>query len=136
MLSIKEILAVKPQFILVVHFSKGSIGEMVCEDRDLDKYLAELTIQHYSLLGGACLSFTIECLISYIDELVVIEGMDTNRENRLVYAKNITELSSIDGDNINIYQDDISDTLRDFLIDLIENQPIHDAPNNFIIEEC
>ena len=33
---------------------------------------------------------------------------------------------------IYIYQDVLSDAMRDFLIDLIESQPINDIPNNFI----
>ena len=134
MISINEILAVKPQFILVVDYSAGSIGEMVGENRDLNKYLAELTIQHYSLLDGACLAFSIECLISVIDELVVIEEMDTSRENHSVYANNIDGLQDINGLHTFIYFDDIDDALQVCLIDLIENQPIYDAPNNFIIE--
>lgn len=134
MLSIKQALQIKPVFILAVNYDAGSLGEMLGENRDLNKYLAELTIQHYSLLDDACLAFTIECLISVNDELVVIEEMNTSSENQSIYASNIAELTSINGNNINIYQDDMSDAMRDFLIDLIEKRPIYDAPNNFIIE--
>lgn len=134
MLTIKEILAVKPQFILAVNYDAGSIGEMVGEPRELNLYLAEMTIQHYSLLDDACLAFTVECLISVIDELVVIEQMNTSSDMQAVYAHNIAELTSIDGNSINIYQDGLSDAMQDFLIDLLENQPIYDAPNNFTIE--
>ena len=134
MLSINEILAVKPQFILAVDYNSGSIGEMVGEDRDLNLYLADMTIQYHSLVDNACLSFTTECLVSVNDNVVTIDEMNTSSDMQAVYARNIAELTSIDGNSINIYQDDLSDTMRDFLIDLIESQPIYDIPNNFIIE--
>ena len=37
-------------------------------------------------------------------------------------------------DNIYIYQDVLSDAMRDFLIDLIESQPIYDIPKDFILD--
>ena len=55
MLSIKEtvskkqILAVKPQFILAVDYASGSLGGMLGEDRDLNLYLADMTSQHTTL---------------------------------------------------------------------------------------
>ena len=136
MLTIKEILAVKPQFILVVDYNAGSIGEMVGENRDLNKYLAELAIQYYRPVNNTCLSFSVECLVSVIDNRVTIDEMNTSSDYQAVYARNIAELTSINGNSINIHQDDLSDSMRDFLIDLIENQPIYDIPKDFIIEAC
>ena len=134
MLTIKDILAVKPQFILAVDYNAGSIGEIVGENRDLNKYLAEMTIQYYSPVNNTCLAFDVECLVSVNDNKVTIEDMNTSNDYQTVYARNIAELTSINGNTINIHQDDLSDVMRDFLIDLIENQPIYDAPENFIIE--
>ena len=136
MLTIKEILAVKPQFILVVDYNAGSIGEMVGENRDINLYLAEFAIQYYSPVNNTCLSFSVECLVSVIDNRVTIDEMNTSSDYQAVYARNIAELASINGDKINIHQDDLSDSMRGFLTDLIENQPIYDVPENFIIEAC
>ena len=134
MLSIKQALQIKPQFILVVDYDSGSIGEIVGEDRDLNKYLAEMTIYRYSPVNNTCLSFYVECLVSVNDNVVTIDEMNTSSDYQAVYARNIVELTSINGNNINIYQDDLSDAMRDFLIDLIESQPIYDVPKDFIIE--
>ena len=136
MLTIKEILAVKPQFILAVDYNAGSIGEIVGENRDLNLYLAEMAIQYYSPVNNTCLSFSVECLVSVIDNRVTIDEMNTSSDYQAVYARNIAELTSINGNNINIHQDDLSDAMRDFLIDLIESQPIYDVPESFIIEAC
>ena len=132
--SLKQILAVKPQFILAVDYGSGSIGEMVGENRDLNKYLAEMILYRYSPLNNACLSFTVECLVSVNDNVVTIDEMNTSSDNQSVYARNIAELTSINGNNVSIYQDDLSDAMRDFLIDRIESQAINDLPSNFIIE--
>ena len=134
MLTIKDILAVKPQFILVVDYGSGSIGEIVGENRDLNKYLAVLTIQYYSPVDNACLAFYVECLVSVNDNVVTIDEMNTSSDYQAVYTSNIAELTSINGNNINLHQDDLSDATRDFLIDLIESQPIYDAPKDFILE--
>ena len=134
MLTIKDILAVKPQFILVVDYGSGSIGEIVGENRDLNKYLAVLTIQYYSPVNNTCLAFDVECLVSVNDNVVTIDEMNTSSDYQAVYARNIAELISINGNSINIHQDDLSDAMRNFLIDFIENQPIYDIPKNFIIE--
>ena len=134
MLTIKQALQIKPVFILSVDYSSGSIGEMIGEDRDLNIYLADMAIQYHSLVDNACLEFTIECLVSVNDNKVTIDEMNTSSDYQAVYARNIAELTSIDGNSVNIYQDVLSDTMRDFLIDLIESQPIYDIPNNFIIE--
>lgn len=132
--SLKQILAVKPQFILAVDYDIGSIGEMVGEDRDLNKYLAVLTLYRYSPVNNTCLAFYVECLVSVNDNVVIIDEMNTGSDYQAVYARNIAELTSIDGDNVNIYQDDLSDAMREFLINLIESQPIYDVPKDFIIE--
>lgn len=134
MLLIKEILAVKPQFILAVNYDAGSLGEIVGEPRDLNLYLADMTIQYHSLLDDVCLAFTVECLVSDNDNIVTIDEMNTSSDYQAIYANNIAELTSINGNNINIYQDDLSDAMRDFLIDLIEDQPIYDIPTHYTIE--
>ena len=134
MLTIKQALQIKPVFILAVNYDAGSIGEMVGEDRDLNLYLAEMTIQYHSLLDDACLAFYVECLVSVNDNIVAIDEMNTSSDYQAIYAHNIAELTSIDGNSINIYQDGLSDAMRDFLIELIDNQPIYDIPKDFIIE--
>lgn len=134
MLTIKQALQIKPVFILAVDYINGSIGEMVGEDRDLDKYLAEMTIQYHSLADNACLSFAIECLVSVNDNIVTILEMNTSSDYQRIYVQNIVELTSINGNAINIYQDVLSDAMQDLLIDLIENQPIYDIPEHFTVE--
>lgn len=134
MLTIKQALQIKPVFILAVNYDADSLGEMLGEDRDLNLYLAEMTIQYHSLVDDACLSFTTECLVSVNDNIVTIDEMNTSSDIQAVYAHNIAELTSIDGNNINIYQDDLSEAMQNFLIDLIKDQPIYDAPEHFIIE--
>ena len=132
MLSIKEILAVKPQFILAVNYD-NNLGDMMGEDTS-SEYLAEMTIQYHSITDQACLAFTVECLVSVNDNIVTIDEMNTSSDYQAVYARNIAELTSIDGNNINIYQDSMSDAMQDFLIDLIESQPIYDIPTHYTIE--
>ena len=134
MLSIKEILAVKPQFILAVNYDAGSLGEMLGEPRDLNIYIADMTIQYHSLVSNACLAFTVDCLVSVNDNIVTIDEMNASSDSQSVYARNIVELTSIDGNSINIYQDVLSDAMQDFLIDLIESQPIYDIPTHYTIE--
>ena len=134
MLTIKQALQIKPVFILSVNYDAGSIGEMVGEDRDLNLYLAEMAIQYHSPVNNACLAFYVECLVSVNNNKVAIDEMNTSSDNQSVYARNIAELTSIDGNNINIYQDVLSDAMQDFLIDLMESQPIYDIPSNFILE--
>lgn len=134
MLTIKQALQTKPVFILAVNYDAGSIGEMLGEDRDLNKYLADMTIQYHSLVDNACLAFTVECLVSVNDNVVTIDNMNTSSDIQAVYAQNIAELTSIDGNSVNIYQDVLSDAMQDFLIDLIESQPIYKIPKDFTIE--
>lgn len=140
MLSIKEtvskkqILAVKPQFILAVDYASSSLGKMLGEDRDLNLYLADMTIQYHSLVDNACLAFTVECLVSVNDNKVTIEEMNTSSDNQSVYAQNIDGLQAINGFHTFIYVDRIDGDTRDLLIDLIENQPIYDIPTHYTIE--
>lgn len=131
MLTIKQALKIKPVFILAVNYDAGSIGEMLGEDRDLNLYLAEMTIQYHSLVDDVCLAFTIECLVSVNDGLVVIEDINTCPDIQAVYSNNIQELPN---DNHNVWSHDIDEELHNTLLDLIENQPIYDVPKNFIIE--
>jgi hypothetical protein len=135
MLTINEILAVKPQFILsydkddnLLHYTESAIIGVDSE------HLGELTIQYYSMIDQACLSFTIECLVSVTDGIVVIEQMDTNPDFQGVYANNIKELMQMGDETVYIWSHDIDESLHNQLKELIENQPIYDAPNNFIIE--
>ena len=131
MLSIKEILAVKPQFILAVNYDAGSLGVMLGEDRGLNLYLADMTLQHHSIIEDACLAFTVECLVSVNDGLVVIEDMNTCPDMQAVYSNNIQELPN---DNHNVWSHDIDEELHDTLLNLIESQPIDDIPANYVIE--
>ena len=131
MLTIKQALQIKPVFILSVNYDAGSIGEMVGEDRDLNLYLAEMTIQYHSLLDDACLAFTVECLVSVNDNIVTIDEMDTSSDYQAIYANNI---ESLPNGSHQIWAHDIDDELQTVLVELIENQPIYDAPINFIIE--
>lgn len=131
MLSIKQALQIKPVFILAVNYDAGSLGEMLGEDRDLNLYLAEMTIQYHRLLDDACLSFTVECLVGVNDGLVVIEDMNTCPDMQAVYSNNIQELPN---DIHNVWSHDIDEELHSVLTDLIEEQPIYDIPANYIIE--
>lgn len=131
MLTIKDILAVKPVFILAVNYDAGSIGEMVGENRDLNIYLADMTIQYHSLVDDACLSFTTECLVSVNDGVVTIDEMNTSSDMQAVYSDNIESLPN--GSHL-VWGHDTDSELHLVLLELIENQPIYDAPNNFIIE--
>lgn len=131
MLSIKEILAVKPQFILAVDYNAGSIGEMVGEDRDLNLYLADMTIQYHSLVNNACLAFYVECLVSVNDNIVTIDEMNTSSDSQAVYSDNI---DSLPNGSHQVWAHDIDDELHTVLLDLIENQPIYDIPAHYTIE--
>lgn len=132
MLTIKQALQIKPVFILAVNYDAGSIGEMVGEDRDLNLYLAELTIQYHSLVDNACLSFTTECIVSVNDNIVAIDDMQTGGDNESVYISNIESLPN--GNYYVNYDDNGNSDLRDVLYELIQDQPIYDIPEHFIIE--
>lgn len=131
MLNIKEILAVKPQFILAVDYNAGSIGDMIGEDRDLNLYLAEMTIQYHSLTDNACLAFYVECLVSVNDNIVTIDEMDTSSDYQAVYANNIDSLP--DG-SYQVWAHDIDSELHAVLLDLIDSQPLYDIPAHYTIE--
>ena len=129
MLSIKQALQIKPQFILAVNYD-NNLGDMTGEDTS-SEYLADMTIQYHSLVSKACLAFTIECLVSVIDNIVTIEQMNTSSDYQAVYAHNIASLP--DGSH-QVWAHDTDSELHSVLFELIEKQPIYDAPNNFIIE--
>ena len=132
MLTIKQALQIKPVFILAVNYDAGSIGEMVGEDRDLNLYLAEMTIQYHSLVDNACLSFTTECLVSVNDGLVTIDDMQTGADDESVYINNIAGLPN--GSYYVNYDDNGNSDLRDVLYELIQDQPIYDTPTHYTIE--
>lgn len=131
MLTIKQALQIKPQFILAVNYDAGSIGEMLGEDRDLNLYSAEMTIQYHSLVGNACLAFTVECLVSVNDNVVTIDEMNTSSDMQAVYSNNIKDLPN---GSHQIWAHDIDSELHTVLVELIENQPIYDTPTHYTIE--
>lgn len=136
MLSINDILAVKPQFILAVNYDAGSIGEMVGEDRDLNLYLAEMTIQYkwkndLTLIDQACLAFTLECLVSVNDNIVTIDEMNTCYDSWYVYANNI---ESLPNGSHHVWAYDLDDGLHTVLVELMESQPIDVTPAHYTIE--
>lgn len=132
MLTIKQALQIKPVFILAVNYEAGSIGEMVGEDRDLNLYLADMTIEYHSLVDNACLSFTTECLVIVNDNIVTIDDMYTGGDNESVYINNIAGLPN--GNYYVNYDDNGNSDLRDVLYELIQDQPIYKKPKDFIIE--
>ena len=139
MLSINQILKNKPVFILSVDYGNGSLAEMLGEhDRDdnsNNEYLAEMAIQYHSLVDNACLAFYVECLVSVNDDnQVTIEEMNTSSDMQAVYARNIAELTSISGNCVNVWGNDVCDAMQDYLLELIESQPINDIPEHFVIE--
>ena len=131
MLTIKQALQIKPVFILAVNYDAGSLGEMLGEPRDLNIYLADMTIQYHSLLDDACLAFTVECLVSVNDNKVTIDEMNTSSDMQAVYANNIKDLPN---GSHQIWAHDIDEELHNTLLNLIEKQPIYEIPSNFIIE--
>ena len=131
MLTIKQVLQIKPVFILAVDYNAGSIGEMVGENRDLNKYLAKMTIYRYSPVNNTCLAFYVECLVGVNDNKVTIDEMNTCSDMQAVYARNI---DSLPNGSHQVWAHDIDDELHTVLLDLIESQPIYDIPSNFILE--
>lgn len=128
MLTIKQALQIKPVFILAVNYDAGSLGE----DRDLNLYLADMTIQYHSLVDDACLSFTSEYLVSVNDGIVAIEDTQTGADNESVYINNIESLPN--GNYYVNYDDNGNSELRDVLYELIQDQPIYEIPEHFTIE--
>ena len=131
MLTIKQALQIKPVFILSVNYDAGSIGEMVGEDRDLNLYLAEMTIQYHSLVNNACLAFTVECLVSVNDNIVSIDEMNTCYDSWYVYANNI---ESLPNGSHHVWAYDLDDELHTVLVELMESQPIYNTPKHYTIE--
>ena len=135
MLTTKQILKNKPVFILSVNYDAGSMADMTGEydrnDNSHNEYLAEMTIQYYSLSLDACLSFHVECLVSVNDGKVVIEEMDTSSDMQAVYANNIESLPN--GSHY-VWGHDTDSELHTVLLELIENQPIYDIPTHYTIE--
>lgn len=134
MLTTIQILKTKPTFILSVNYDAGSLADMLGEyDRDdnsHNEYLAEITIQYHTITCNACLSFTVECLVSVNDNnKVTIEDMQTGADSHSVYANNI---KTIPNGSYHVYQGDYK--LQGYLADLLESQPIYDIPEHFIIE--
>ena len=135
MLSINQILKTNPVFILSVNYDAGSLADMLGEyDRDdnsNNEYLAEMTIQYHTITCNACLSFTVECLVSVVDNKVTIEDMNTSSDYQAVYANNIKDLPS--GSHY-VWGHDTDSDLHETLLNLIESQPIDDIPEHFTIE--
>lgn len=136
MLTIKQVLQIKPVFILAVNYDAGSIGEMLGEDRDLNLYLAEMTIQYslkdsHSLADDACLAFTVECLVSVNDNIVIIDEMNTCYDSWHVYTNNIETLPN---GSHHVWAYDLDDGLHTVLVELMENQPIDVIPAHYTIE--
>lgn len=131
MLTIKQALQIKPVFILSVNYDAGSIGEMLGEPRDLNLYLAEMTIQYHSITDQACLAFTVECLVSVNDNIVTIDEMNTSSDMQAVYSDNIKSLPN--GSHL-VWAHDIDSELHTVLVELMESQPIDDIPVHYIIE--
>lgn len=137
MITINQALQIKPVFILSVDYNAGSLADMTGEynrdDNSDNEYLAELVIQYHSLVDNACLAFYVECLVSVNDDnKVAIEEMNTSPDNQSVYAHNIDSLT--DG-HVTIGEYGCIDIdYHDKLQDLIDNQPIYDIPEHFIIE--
>ncbi|CAH1192859.1 Hypothetical protein DAL_155 [Psychrobacter phage D'Alembert] len=134
MLTINSILKTNPVFILSVNYDAGSLADMLGEynrdDNSHNEYLAEMTIQYHTISCNACLSFTVECLVSVNDNKVTIEDMQTGADSHSVYANNI---KTIPNGSHYVYQGGNSD-LKDTLHELMESQPIYDIPEHFIIE--
>ena len=135
MLTINQILKTKPTFILSVDYGNGSLADMLGEyDRDdnsNNEYLAEMTIQYYSLTLDACLSFHVECLVNDNNGRVTIEEMNTSSDSQVVYVKDIKDLPN--GSHY-VWDHETDEELQAKLVELIESQPIDDIPEHFIIE--
>lgn len=133
MLTINQVLKTNPVFILAVNYDAGSLADMLGEhDRDdnsHNEYLAEMTIQYHTITCNACLSFTVECLVSVNAGKVTIEDMQTGSDSHSVYANNI---KTIPNGSYHVYQGDYE--LQGYLANLLESQPIYDIPEHFIIE--
>ena len=90
-----------------------------------------MTLQYHTITCNACLSFTVECLVSVNDNKVTIEQMDTCYDRWSVYVNNIKDLPN--GSHY-VWSYDLDADLHTKLVELMESQPINDVPENFIIE--
>ena len=135
MLSINKILKTNPVFILAVNYDAGSLADMTGEyDRDdnsHNEYLAEMTTQYHTITCNACLAFTVECLVSVVDNKVTIEQMNTSDDMLSVYSNNI---QGIPNDTMQVWAYDLDNELHNKLVKIMESQPIYDIPEHFIIE--
>lgn len=137
MLTINSILKTNPVFILAVNYDSSladMLGEHDRDDNSNNEYLADMTIQYHTISCNACLAFTVECLVSVNNNKVTIEEMNTITDMQAVYANNITELTSINGNSVNVWGGDVCEAMHIKLLGLIESQPIDDIPDSFIIE--
>jgi len=135
MLTINQILKVNPVFILSVNYDRSladMLGEYDRDDNSNNEYLAEMIVQYRSIANDACLSFTVECLVSVNDDnKVTIEEMNTSSDIQSVYTDNIKSLPN--GSHY-VWGHDTDSDLHTTLLELIESQPIDDIPEHFIIE--
>lgn len=135
MLTINQILKVKPTFILAVNYDNGSLADMLGEydndDNSHNEYLAEMTIQYHTITCNACLAFTVECLVSVNDNKITIEQMNTCYDSWQVYVNNIKDLPN---GSHHVWAYDLDDELHAKLVTLMESQPIDTVPEHFIIE--
>ena len=130
--TVKEILSLTPVFILSYDKSQGILAD---SDKEIigcdEEYIGQLTIQYHSISDNACLSFTIYCLVQTHDDAVSIEQMNYEPDSHSVYINNIKDLPN---GNHWIGAHDLDEKLHVTLKNLIENQPIHKAPEHFINE--
>lgn len=129
MLTIKQALQIKPQFILAVDYN-NNLGDMMGEDTS-NEYLAEMTIQYHSITDQACLAFTVECLVSVNDNIVTIDEIDTCYDSWHVYANNI---ESLPNGSHHVWSYDLDAELHTVLVELMESQPIDVTPAHYTIE--
>ena len=129
MLTTNQILKTKPEFILSVDYC-ANIGDMLGDETN-NEYLAEMVIQYHSLTDNGYLAFHVECLVRVSDNKVIIEQMNTCYDSGTVYVNNIKDLPF---GKHHVWAYDLDGELHSKLVDLMEYQPIYDAPTNFIIE--
>ena len=56
------------------------MGEYDRDDNSHNEYLADMVFNITALVDNACLSFTVECLVSVNDDIVTIEEMNTSSD--------------------------------------------------------
>ena len=129
MLTVNQILEIKPVFILSVDYC-ANIGDMLGDETN-NEYLAEMVIQYHSSTTNCCLALYVECLVSVNDNKVRIEEMNTSEDYLAVRVNNIKDLPN---GKYYVWGHDTDDELHTKLFELMKSQPIYDAPINFIIE--